>query len=236
MRMLLNVTWMGLIGWTLIFTGCMAIKQGFVWTHDAIDEAGGISNIVDVVDGTNDTPDTTPIAEPIIGDHGTPRLVRSPDGGDEWAQYEDGYWHKGDGPSGFVTCLHLYSLPGIGIVCKAAGGRDCGRAAITNVSCKVASRSPHALSEGGTWDECPNSVEWTVQLEGGFNVYFQHSHTADVMSRGTVHDLVKGIKADFGCNGFRTGNGRGYDTVKDAQGREWPTGIRMVKPGIARQR
>jgi hypothetical protein len=215
----------------LLFCGCATMKRLFVWTHDSIDEL--LTNAPPVV-VTN--PPSGTIASPIVGNHGTPRLVRSPDGGDTWEQYEDGYWHKPGVPSGFIHNMHVYSLPGIGIVCQNAGGRNCGREAIVDVQCRVVARADMLLEDGGVWAQGPDKTEWTVVLSNGFTVTFTHGHSSDVMSRATVRDTQTGKRGDFGCNGFRTSSGRGYDTVKDASGREWPTGIRMVKPGLEAQR
>lgn len=183
--------------------------------------------------------ENSPIPLPVCGDHGEGRRVLSPDGADAWIQYDDGYWHKeGHAYAGFVECLDEWSLEGWGYVIENSGGRNCGRAAITNVTCKVLSRSSGKFLDGttGAPTTIPDKVEWTVHLDGGWIIVFEHRHDNDCLGGpARIVDVVKDVHADHTANGYRCGNSRCYDKVT-ANGREYNVGIRMVDTKLGKVR
>jgi hypothetical protein len=219
-----------LAGGCLLPLGCSSLRDNYKQVTDKYGQIQTIlTNLKPAIPGV--PVDDAPIQLPVVGEHGPGQRVLSPDGADEWMQYADGFWHKVGREAGFVACLDRYSLPGWGLLLENAGGRNCGRAAITGVLCRVLSTSDIFRSaETGAPVTIPDKVRWTVLLSDGARIEFEHRHVNDCLAGHAVVTDAAGVKAGHAANGYNCGGKRCFDTVTDAQGKQWQVGIRMVAP------
>lgn len=224
------------IGGCLLTTGCGTIKKQSSAIRELVAHTTNVygevsSLLLNLRHGAGETTDNTPIPLPVVGDHGPGQRVLSPDGADSWKQYADGYWHKDGREAGFVECLDRYSLPGWGLLLENAGGKNCGRAAITGVLCRVISTTDIMRSaETGGPITIPDKVRWTILLSDGARIEFEHRHVNDCLAGDAVATDANGVKAGHSANGYNCGGKRCFDAVTDADGKSWQVGIRMVAP------